>query len=600
MRTLHAALSALLLGVGCAAAERADRTPSVDARQVWSGADPDFATGDISSDGRYLSDINWDSGDLQLVDLTTGEVRGATGQGYDAERYAWTSAFSRDGRRLAVSWFVYQANSHELRVMNRDGTDARVLVPAGEDHYYIDPVDWSPSDEDILVAFQLADRTWELRLVSVHDGTMRTLKVLDWQAPGGGHDQAYPDANVSPDGKYVAYDYPPNETERTRDIFAVAVDGGRATTLVSGAGSDRLLGWIPDGGGILFYSDRTGTPGIWRLRVRHAQPIGEPELIRSDLRGVIPVGFTHDAYAYGVLAESEHVVTAAIDPDSGQVLDQPRPVDDSLPQRSLAADWSPDGSRLAYVVFGTFPDPVETLVIRNVDGEVTRTIPLFTALHTSNGTLRWSSEETLFLFGYEHGREGIFQVNLRDGTFRRVLTPATIGRGTIKWFEVGPDGRTLYMIRSPKLEGAESDVLAFDVATGAHRVLGTTRAIPASLAVSPDGKQLAWLALDSTNRTVELRVSTLGNGEARTLHRTPRGRMSPPVAWMPDGSRLLFALQIGDDEPALWSIPTRGGDPVRLLSRCCNENDIRVNRDGRRIAFAAGSSRGELWMLKGY
>lgn len=596
-------LGLFLLGsAACSAADRtSDAAASAAAAKVWSGTDPDFITGDVSLDGRYLSDIDWTSGDLQLIDLESGQARGLTGQGYEAGGYAWMSAFSTDGRRIAVAWYLDSANSHELRVINVDGTGSRVVVPAGEGHYYVDPVDWSASDAEILVALQVADRTWRLNLVAVDDGTMRTVKVLGWQTPGGGHDQAYPDADLSPDGRYVAYDYPAGPTEPTRDIFAVAVDGGRETTLVSGPGSDRLLGWLPDGTGILFYSNRSGTPAVWRVRVRDGRPAGAPELVHTGVQGMVPLGFTRGGYVYGTPVETEQVHTAEVDLDGGNVVEAPRPVSDTPWRRSLAADWSPDGSRLAYVLHEPLPDPVETLVIASISGEITRTVPLTPALHTGNGTFRWNTEERLFLFAYEQGRDGIYEVDLRNGSFRRLPTPDAIGRAAIKWFEIGPDSRTLYMIGPPTEAGGENGLLAFDAVKGEHRVIGTARAVRATLAVSPDGKQLAYLARDDASRQLELHVvPTSGTGNARTLHRAPRGRMGPPVTWTPDGSRLVFELQIGDDGPGLWSIGARGGEPVQLLANCCQGNDVRIHRDGRRIAFAAGTDRGEVWILKGY
>ncbi len=595
-------LGFLLLGsAACTTADRASdaATPTMAAR-VWSGADPDFLTGDVSPDGRYLSDINWDNGDLQLVDLESGQARDLSGQGYDAGGYAWMSAFSNDGRRIAVAWYLDSVNSHELRVIDLDGTGLRVVVPAGEGHYYVDPVDWSPSDEEILVALQVADRTWRLGLVSVGDGTLRTVKALGWQTPGGGHDQAYPDADLSPDGRYVAYDYPPSATERTRDIFVVEVHGGRETTVVSGPGSDRLLGWLPDGTGILFYSNRSGMPAVWRLRVRGGRPAGEPELVRDDMQGLIPLGFTRDGYAYGVPVETKQVHTAEVD-FAGNVVEAPRAVMDTPWRGSLVGDWSPDGSRLAYISHEPLPDPVETLVIASIDGEITRTVPLTPALHAGNGTFRWITEERLFLFAYEQGRDGIYEVDLRNESFRRLATPNAIGRAAIKWFEVGPDGRTLYLIGAPTEAGGESGLIAFDAATGEHRVIGTARAIRATLAASPDGKQLAYLARDVASGQLELRgVPPSGSGDFRTLYRAPRGRMGPPVTWTPDGSRLVFELQLDDDDPGLWSVDARGGEPVRLMANCCQERHVRFHRDGRRIAFAAGTDRGEVWILKGY
>ncbi|HET9295135.1 MAG TPA: hypothetical protein VFO06_12640, partial [Gemmatimonadales bacterium] len=549
----------------------------------------------VSPDGRLLAEINWGSGDLQLIDLETGTGRDLTGQGYDAGGYAWTSAFSTDGRRLAVSWYRDRADSHELRVVTLDGTGSRVLIPAGDEHYYVDPIDWSAADDEILVAVRTPDRTWQLVLVSAADGARRIIRQLGWQTPGGGHDQAYPDADLSPDGRLVAYDYPPDGGGHKRDIFAVPVDGGEATVLVAGPGSDRLLGWLPDGSGILYYSDVGGTPSVWRLRVRAGRPAGRPELVRAGVHGLIPLGFTSRGYAYGVASASGRVHTAIVDPATGAVRDPPRPVDEPVWRRSLAADWSPDGSRLAYVSHDPFPDPVESLVIVSEGGKRELVIPLTPAVHSSNGTLRWVSPDRILLFGYEQGREGIHAIDLRNGTSERLDTPPTIGRGALKWFEAGPGGRTLYFVGDSRSGARGNELLAFDVATGELRVLGTARAIPNSIAVSADGAELAFLARAEAGE-VELRVLSTATGASRAIH---RGRLSAPLAWSADGSRLIVEMADGGGS-ALWSIGTSGGEPVRILAGCCDENDVRVDRSGRRLAFVAGADRGEVRLLSDY
>lgn len=592
-------VSAFLLAAastGCAASggPTVPGASPVDA-PAWSGEDPDFVTGDVSPDGRSLAEIDWATGDLQVIDLETGTGRGLTGQGYDAGGYAWTSAFSSDGRRLAVSWYRDRSDSHELRVVNLDGTDSRVLIPAGDEHYYVDPVDWSAADDEILVAVRARDRTWQLVLVSAATGARRIVRQLGWQTPGGGHDQAYPDADLSPDGRFVAYDYPPGGGDHRRDIFAVPVDGGDATVLVAGPGSDRLLGWLPDGSGILYYSDPGGAPSVWRLRVRAGRPTGRPELVRAGVRGLIPLGFTSRGYAYGIASATGRVHVAAVDAATGAVREPARPVDDPPWRRSLAADWSPDGSRLAYVSHDPFPDPVESLVIVSAGGERELGIPLTPAVHASNGTLRWVSPDRILVFGYEQGREGIHAIDLRTGTSGRLDTPPTIGRGALKWFEAGPGGRTLYFVGPPASGSRGNELLAFDVATGALRVLGAARAIPNSIAVSADGAELAFLAR-TDGGAVELRVMSTATGAFRALH---RGRMSAPVAWWPDGSRLLVEMPDADGS-ALWSIGVSGGEPVRMLAGCCAENDVRVDRSGRRLAFVAGTERGEVRLLRDY
>lgn len=593
---IHVLGSCLLLAAAASCAVNIHRPASALVTRAWSGG-PDFISGDISPDGRYLSQVNWASGDLQLVDLRSGEARDLTGQGYIGG-YAWTSAFSPDARRIAVAWYVDSVNAHELRVMSTDSGPFRTVVPAVPDRYYIDPVDWSASSDEILVAIQGKNQTWQLGLVPAGGGPIRIVKALGWQTPGGGHDQAYPDADLSPDGRYVAYDYPPNPTASTRDIFVVPSAGGAETVLVSGPGSDRLLGWLPDGEGILFYSDRNGTPSIWRLRVRADRPVGEPELIHANVSALVPLGFTREGYAYGVTTQTTRVHAAEVDPAGGENVRMPRAVHEPAWRRSFAADWSPDGTRLAFVTHDPLPDPVERLQIASATGNIVRTIVLTPALHTSNGTFRWATADRIIFFAYERGLDGIFALNLPDGSHRRVMTPPSVGRSAIKWFDVGPDGRSLYMVARPQARGRGNHLVAVDAETGVMRVIGTARVVTASLSVSPDGTQLAFLARDDTSGRVVLRViPTTDSGNARTVFRPDRGRIGPPVTWMPDGSGLVFKIESGE-QASLWSISVRGGEPVQQLSNCCAENQVRIHPDGRRLAFASGRDRGEIWILK--
>ena len=562
---------------------------------VWSGS-PDFVSGDISRDGRYLSQVNWNSGDLQLVDLQSGEARDLTGQGY-VGGYAWTSAFSPNSRRIASAWYIDSVNAHELRVFDVDSGGWRPLVRADPGRYYIDPVDWSESGDEILAAIQVADRTWQLALVSARDGSMRTVKTLGWQTPGGGHDQAYPDADLSPDGRFVAYDYPAGPPEPTRDIFVVPAEGGPQSVLVSGPGSDRLLGWLPSGDGILFYSSRNGEPSIWRLRVREGRAAGEPELVKAAVQALVPLGFTHNGYAYGVTTETEHVHIADIGParDSATA---PRAVHDQVWRRSLVADWSPDGTRLAFITHDPLPDPIELLTVLTDSGAVELSIPLTPTLHTSNGTFRWATENRLFFFAYERGLDGIYLMDLPRPSWRRVETPASIGRTAIKWFDVGPDGRNVYMIGRPRGPGRPNDIVALDVETGALRVVHTARAIRGSLSLSPNGEQLAMLARDDSG-VIELRVGPAkAAGSFRTVYQPARGQVGPPVAWTPDGSRIVFELQDGEESSDLWSVAVAGGEPVKVLSKCCAEQHVRIHPRGTRLAFGAGRYRGELHILK--
>ena len=122
---------------------------------------------------------------------------------------------------------------------------------------------------------------------------MRILKTLGRRRP------ELP--RFSPDGRFIACDYPPRDDSENRDIFLLAADGSREVPLVQHPADDQLLGWMPDGKGILFASDRTARGGAWFIPVANGKPKGLPELIKPDLGAIEPLGFTRSgSFYYGI------------------------------------------------------------------------------------------------------------------------------------------------------------------------------------------------------------------------------------------------------------------------------------------------------------
>ncbi len=76
------------------------------ARQVWT--DPGDFGGRISPDGRYVSFADWDTGNLAIHDVVTGEDRQVTSGGTFSRpaNFAEESRWSPDGTQLAYSHWV--------------------------------------------------------------------------------------------------------------------------------------------------------------------------------------------------------------------------------------------------------------------------------------------------------------------------------------------------------------------------------------------------------------------------------------------------------------------------------------------------------------
>ena len=161
-------------------------------RQIWAPAEDVF--GAPSPDGRYLSFVHWDTGDLAVRSLTTGENRQLTGNGSWNYSHAVQSVFSPDSEQIAYSWYNAKKKIYELRIVGVNGAQPRVLY-SNEEVKYSQPTAWSADGKHIASVFSRQDRTNQIVLVPASGGSPRILKSLDWRWPGK--------ICFSPDGKYL-------------------------------------------------------------------------------------------------------------------------------------------------------------------------------------------------------------------------------------------------------------------------------------------------------------------------------------------------------------------------------------------------------------
>jgi Tol biopolymer transport system component len=569
-------------------------------RRVWTGTEVDFYASSPSPDGRYLTDIDWMTGNLAVVDLLSGELRRVTNKGSWTDSLTWaeSSVFSPDGSQIAYTWFSDSKAGYEIWVINFDGTNPHVLLPKREDWVYFLIDDWS-SDGRCLLVQVVGVEGIQLALVSTADGSIQVLKSLG--------SEYTPLAAFSPDVRYVAFTHPSGEGSKDGDISAISLADGRELRLLSGPSDDRFMGFTPDGKSILFYSDREVTQGIWRLPIGPDLAAGEPELLRADVWRLLPIGFSRDAYFFGVPIEQPQVYTGAVDVAAGRFLRTPTPVQDLSEGTSAAGDWSPDGQYLAYVT----NDPLVQswrLVIRPVTGDDAREFPLELR---SVRKVRWTPDsKSVMIVGNVQLRDGLFQVDLATGRLERVLcftfglldldacSEPTI-EGDPRYGEFSPDGRTFYFTRGDPMM-SEAQIIALDMDSGAERQIASVRP-PLNLSVSPDGLTLAINDVDRSAGVSRLLTVPTSGGEVRELYRAESIyaiEVGMGIPWTPDGRHIVF---ISDEEPgAAWNISSAGGAPQRLveLPGSYDWRHLRFHPDGSRIAYSTGEWKAEIWKIQ--
>lgn len=556
-------------------------------RQVW--VQPQDVGGAPSPDGRYFSFVDWDTGDLAVRNLDTGESRRVTSKGSwsQSDEFALYSVFSPDGGQIAYSWLnAEKKNIFDLRVIGIDGAHERVLY-SNEEVSYLQPAAWLADGKQILARFSRRDGTNQIALVSVSDGSVRILKSLDWRGPGK--------MRSSLDGKYIVYDFAPGEDSANRDIFLLATDGSREVPLVEHPADDYVLGWAPDGQRILYASDRTGNWDAWVVHVAAGEPQGEPMLLKGNVGPIEPMGLTRDGSFYYVTATRlMDVYVAAVDPETGKLTEKPKPVTQRFVGRNREPAWSPDGLSLAYV--STRGQDSAVVCIRSLKtGEEREVVP---RQKISVQRIRWSPDGASILArAYDRQRRSrVFRIDVKSGE-THVLEE--------NWDQVAGlshDGKKTYSVR----QGADGRaILVRDVTTHEEKELYRAPSSPRilNLSLSGDGQHLAFLERKSGTDD-RLKVLRTGGGEARELLRLPQSEIfrQAGVGWTRDGRYLLFGRgRWGKVE--LWRIAAAGGKPEKLELRVPTPviQRLTVHPDGRRIAFAAGyPQKGAIWVMKNF
>lgn len=602
---VSSASSPIVSSVGAAAAGDGS---GIVARQVWAGPDVDVL-GSPSADGRYLTYVDWSTGDLAVHDLTTGEKRRLTNKGpwTQSDEYAEFSLLSPDGQQIAYAWF--NEKFYELRLIGFDGSTPRVLY-RNEDLSYVQPAAWSPDGKRILTIFARQDHTNQIAWVSVPEGSVQVLKTFDWR---------YPNARLSPDGSYVVYDFPPREDAPERDLYLLAADGKRELAVVEHPAHDFLLGWSPDGSQVVFASDRTGTVSIWAMAVADGRPQGHPRLVRQNVGNIFPIGITPKGSLFFGMGGLLDVYVAEFDTAAGNLLTSPQNVTHRFIGTNYGPSWSPDGRSLAYVSRRGPPRSgirSKVVVIRDVrTGEERVLTPPLNLSNNPTLAPSWSPDgRYLLLAGSDQkGRAGFYRLEVETAALIPIVQ-STPGNNLALWRGArwSPDGQAIFFQRQGKTS-TEATLVRRELATGQETVLYGSRQIHA-WALSPDGRQLAFTTEDEKGgdilRSDVLKVIPAAGGEAREVLRVPGKEDIVALVWTPDGRSLLFGrtdYSASEQDPAerkeVWRIAVAGGEPVRigLSLRPMQLSTLRFHPDGKRIAFTvAEEAANEVWMLENF
>jgi Tol biopolymer transport system component len=573
---------------------------------VWT-RDKLNASPTVSYDGRYISFIDLDTGDVALHEIATGLDRHLTNNPKGSGERGYGAIVSRDGKLTVYNWWNNKEKVYEIRLVNTTGVPNPRRLYANRDIDWMNLYDWSPDNKLVTVQFQRQDQTRQIGLLSVPDGTLRVLKSLDWR----GASRIW----FSPDGKYVGYDLPQNETDFEADVFVLSVDGAREIRTVVHPGNDAMMGWSPDGKWLLFASDRTGSTGVWGVPFADGKVAGAPELLKADLPArAQSIGITsRGALYYGIWGGQARSKIQIVDVDfaTGESLAAPTNVAQDYVESNASPDWSPDGRQLAYI---SLRGRHNVMMIRSMDtGQVRELRPSLSYF----GSTKWAPDRRAFLTlgGDLKGRAGIFQIDAETGAASTLLLDQPGERsGYPSWAR---DGKSFYFRRNFR-KTKDNAYIRRDLVTGKETELIRRPVLAQADRISPDGRYFATRGIDEPTNSRTLLIIPTAGGEAREIMRWPsevpaadladweKGVWFAPGAWAPDGRSVLASKVRGSETLGTWRIPIDGSEPRRLNGFKLDPNlaPPALSPDGRRLAFTVTETTPkhdpEIWALDNF
>ena len=555
-------------------------------RQVWADYEL-YSEGAPSPDGRYISYVHWDTGDLGILEIATGKKRRLTNKGsYDeSDEFAEYSRWSADGTQIVYDWYNKEGFI-ELRIIGLDGSNPRILYK-NEEVDWARTYGWSPDGKQILACFSRKNGAQQIVLVSADDGSVNVLKILEKGWPKN--------MNFSPDGHYIVYDFQQKESSSERDISLLSTDGSREITLVEHPADDVVLGWAPDGENILFTSDRTGTLSAWLIAVADGKPQGAPELVKPDIGRFSTMGFTRDGSFYYHFGGEfiRDVYFTKLDSETGETLVPPKRTIKSFEGHNLSPDYSPDGKYLAYVR-RMRPD---VLCIHSLETGEERE---FSLKLRRIELPRWSPDgSSILVTGQDlNNRWGVYQIDTQTGD----VTSIVLNGGGGDWSYDGKDifysrmndNNLSQIILRERESGTEKEIY---LASDDGRLY---------LSCSPDGKLLAFM---NWGKGV-LKIIPAAGGEPRELFRSDKGEgFGRSITWTPDGKYVFFVIippgnslrQPEQNKCSLWRIPVEGGEPEKLGLEMNYIEHLSVHPDGQHIAFYTIIAKlAEVWLMENF
>ena len=562
-------------------------------RRVWTGAE---VGGDArpSADGRVFSATDWSTGNLVLREIPAGKKTSVTNDASweTPTAFAETSIISPDGKSVAYGWYREKPNTWELRIAGLSGPDSGKIRTAysAPNTKFVHAHAWTPDGSEVIVGLTPGDGSNQIAAVRVSDGALRILRTVDWRYPNN--------LAVSPDGRWIAYDFPTHG--RDRDVHIIGVDGTGDRVVAGYKGEDVVMGWTGNDGRLLIGSERSGTPSAWSLRLVNGTPVGEPVLVRANMWRTHPVAATRTGTIFYVVSTGDRgVYTVPIDPGTGAIRSKATAVTEENEEKgSSTSAWSANGDHIAYVVQRGGPmqsyGPMDVVVRSIKRGNVRRLSPRLMRIYK----IQWLPDgRAMLLLGIdEKERNGLFRMDLGNASLVPLLRAE--GEGYPRNLTLSPDGKRIFFVTQDSSDRLLNELDGRGIVSVVRRFKNA--GFISGLAFNPDGRTLAVGFRGPKPGAGRLILVPLEGGAEREIYRPSASEDLSwnGISWSRDGRYLILAVTAAQkDETEIRTLSLADGKVSSTGFRQAGLQSWKLSPDGRTLLMSIHNWSAEMWAM---
>ncbi len=557
-------------------------------RQVWGGKGVD-QLGSASADGELLTFVDWETGNLAVRNLKTGQNRPITNEGTwkDQRQYALFSLISPDATHVIYQWYNAEGIT-DLRLIKIGNPSPVILYTPGDKDEFMFPDTWFSDGKRVIVQLFYNDsNSWKLVIINV---ITREIKILKEMKPGPAN---LLNLSLSPDEKKIAFDFPDPVSKNLYDIYLLSIDSKDEIPIVKHPANDRLIGWLPGRNELLFTSDRTGTTDVWALNTSSAKPFDFPKRVLTNIGEINPLGFKLDgSLYYGVQSHIFESSILSLDQNTGKLSDSTRKI---LSAPVFDICWLSDG---------------ETLICRHFDKNWNFNLSIYNCKNgvskvlaeniIASGSVRLSFDErSVLIYGHDKktDEEGVYSIDIKTGIHVELMKFSQNDQhsNNVEW---DLEGKNIFYT-------SNNHILKHNIENGEEKILFTDKNvfINPSLRRSIDGRYLFFDGMknlnekESNNGETQLLSVPVEGGETKILCNAvfPSGGMYKRISNSPDGKYIYYSAKTPVIRSVLYRIPAEGGTPeIVWQSKDYNIAGISVHPDGKQIALSTSVSQVEI------